>query len=600
MKKEEKNEFRKKDRTKFSLAGQVLIFSLLAAILTGVLSYILLRNSADKRVQETKEELADQLTEDIVGTIKGYPAYEWLLTYWLQNSASLDVEYKLTDNTIQKAKEFSKRHPGLVLDYVTTEEVLALPAEDQKLYAEVIYNQILSLMNMMKETYKPSYLSVLVMNTDYTHGTFLLSGASSDQKRGSNYEDAYIIGVEADSTQGQRESMITAEKGGRVLVTSGDYVDSFGYIQDILDGQHVVVGVTYDITEVRKEVEKQVFNVMVLFVLLQGILAVGLFILIYAAAVRPIERIQKNVWKYRELKESEPVLKDLATINVKNELGALSGDISDMIVSIDQYVDEIQTITAENERIEAELNVATRIQAEMLPSDFPAFPDRKDFDLYATMDPAKEVGGDFYDFFMLDEDHLVLVIADVSGKGVPAALFMVNSKTRIQNQAGFGKTPSEVLSAVNDQLCVGNESGFFVTVWMAIIDLKTGKGVAANAGHEHPVIRRADGSYEASIYKHSPAVGVMEGVPFREHEFELHPGDRIFVYTDGVPEATSSAEELFGMDRLIESLNSHEKDSLEELLPHVKEDIDAFVGDAVQFDDITMLGFDYYGPDGKQ
>ena len=600
MKKEEKNEFRKKDRTKFSLAGQVLIFSLLAAILTGVLSYILLRNSADKRVQETKEELADQLTEDIVGTIKGYPAYEWLLTYWLQNSASLDVEYKLTDNTIQKAKEFSKRHPGLVLDYVTTEEVLALPAEDQKLYAEVIYNQILSLMNMMKETYKPSYLSVLVMNTDYTHGTFLLSGASSDQKRGSNYEDAYIIGVEADSTQGQRESMITAEKGGRVLVTSGDYVDSFGYIQDILDGQHVVVGVTYDITQVRKEVEKQVFNVMVLFVLLQGILAVGLFILIYAAAVRPIERIQKNVWKYRELKESEPVLKDLATINVKNELGALSGDISDMIVSIDQYVDEIQTITAENERIEAELNVATRIQAEMLPSDFPAFPDRKDFDLYATMDPAKEVGGDFYDFFMLDEDHLVLVIADVSGKGVPAALFMVNSKTRIQNQAGFGKTPGEVLSAVNDQLCVGNESGFFVTVWMAIIDLKTGKGVAANAGHEHPVIRRADGSYEASIYKHSPAVGVMEGVPFREHEFELHPGDRIFVYTDGVPEATSSAEELFGMDRLIESLNSHEKDSLEELLPHVKEDIDAFVGDAVQFDDITMLGFDYYGPDGKQ
>ena len=151
MKKEEKNEFRKKDRTKFSLAGQVLIFSLLAAILTGVLSYILLRNSADKRVQETKEELADQLTEDIVGTIKGYPAYEWLLTYWLQNSASLDVEYKLTDNTIQKAKEFSKRHPGLVLDYVTTEEVLALPAEDQKLYAEVIYNQTLSLMNMMKE-----------------------------------------------------------------------------------------------------------------------------------------------------------------------------------------------------------------------------------------------------------------------------------------------------------------------------------------------------------------------------------------------------------------------------------------------------------------
>ena len=599
MKKEEKKKFKQLDRTKFSLAGQVLIFSLLAALLTALLSYFVLKHGADSRVRGEKEGLADSLTRDIVATVKSYPAYEWLLTYWLQNSASMDVEYELTDTTIEKAKEFSKKHPGMVLDYATVEEIESLSAEDQKLYAEVVYNQLQNLMNLIKQTYEPSYVSVLIMNSDYTHGTFILSGASPQQKRGTSYEDAYVIGVEADSTPEQRESMTVAAKGGRILTQSGDYVDSFGYVQDILDGQHVMVGVTYDISGVRDEVENQVFGGMVLFMILQTLLAIALFFLVYLAAVRPIERIQKNVWYYREQKDSEKVLKDLSGIKIKNELGALSTDISDMIVSIDSYVDEIQNITAEKERIEAELNVAKRIQADMLHSKFPAFPDRKEFDLYATMNPAKEVGGDFYDFFLVDDDHIGLVIADVSGKGVPAALFMVNSKTRIQNQASFGKSPGEILAAVNNQLCEGNESGFFVTVWMAIIDLKTGKGVAANAGHEHPVLRRANGAYETVVYKHSPAVAVMDGVPFREHEFEIHPGDRIFVYTDGVPEATNAEDELFGEERMLASLNAHHDDSLMDLLPNLKKDIDTFVGEAVQFDDITMLGFDYFGPSGK-
>ena len=266
-----------------------------------------------------------------------------------------------------------------------------------------------------------------------------------------------------------------------------------------------------------------------------------------------------------------------------------------MVVSIDEYVTEIRSITAEKERIAADLSVAKRIQANMLPSVFPAFPERKEFDLYASMTPAREVGGDFYDFFLVDQNHLGLVIADVSGKGVPAALFMVNSKTRIQNHAVQGKSPKEILEAVNRELCEENESGFFVTVWIAIVDLVTGKGVAANAGHENPVIRRAGGSYEMLVYRHSPVVGVMEGVPFKEHEFELKPGDRVFVYTDGVPEATNGEEEMFGTDRMLEALNSHENEALRELLPNIKKDVDTFVGEAEQFDDLTMLGFDYYG-----
>ena len=215
------------------------------------------------------------------------------------------------------------------------------------------------------------------------------------------------------------------------------------------------------------------------------------------------------------------------------------------------------------------------------------------------MDPAKEVGGDFYDFFLVDDDHIALVMADVSGKGVPAALFMVIAKTLIKNRAQLGESPAEILKNVNEQLCEGNEAELFVTVWLAIIEISTGKGVAANAGHEHPALRRAGGEYELVKYRHSPAVATMEGVRFREHEFELHPGDSLFVYTDGVPEATDASNELFGEKRTLAALNHNAKATPEELLRNVREWIDDFVGDAPQFDDITMMAFSYFGADGN-
>ncbi|MBR4896341.1 MAG: serine/threonine-protein phosphatase, partial [Clostridia bacterium] len=223
----------------------------------------------------------------------------------------------------------------------------------------------------------------------------------------------------------------------------------------------------------------------------------------------------------------------------------------------------------------------------------------REFDIYATMTPAKEVGGDFYDFFLIDHDHLGLVMADVSGKGVPAALFMVIAKTLIKNRAQMGGGPAEVLQYVNEQLCEGNEAELFVTVWFAIMDLQTGKGLAANAGHEHPALRRADGTYELVVYRHSPAVAALEGMRFREHEFELHPGDSLFVYTDGVTEATNMGNELFGTGRMLDELNQDPDAAPEMLLRNMRQAIDAFVGDAPQFDDITMLGLHYTGPEGE-
>ena len=250
----------------------------------------------------------------------------------------------------------------------------------------------------------------------------------------------------------------------------------------------------------------------------------------------------------------------------------------------------------EKERIGAELNVATQIQADMLPSIFPAFPGRKEFDIFASMTPAKEVGGDFYDFFLIDDDHLALVMADVSGKGVPAALFMVIAKTLIKKHAQMGElSPSKVIMSANEQLCEGNEAELFVTVWLAIIQISTGKGKATNAGHEHPAIRRRDGKFELVKYTHSPAVAVMEGMSFEEHDFELHPGDSLFVYTDGVAEATDISDEAFGEERLIDALNKDPGAAPGELIKNVKSAVDEFAGDAPQFDDITMLGLTYFG-----
>jgi sigma-B regulation protein RsbU (phosphoserine phosphatase) len=310
--------------------------------------------------------------------------------------------------------------------------------------------------------------------------------------------------------------------------------------------------------------------------------------------IRPIESVSKEAERFNE--DDEKKISDtLDKIKTHDEIQTLSRTLLELEIGINEYIDNLTKVTAEKERIGAELNVATQIQADMLPRIFPAFPERKEFDIHATMTPAKEVGGDFYDFFLIDEDHIGLVMADVSGKGVPAALFMVIAKTLIKNRAMMGGTPGEILGYANEQLCEGNEAELFVTVWFAIVEISTGKGMAANAGHEHPALKRKDGSYELIKYRHSPAVATMEGMRFREHEFELNPGDSLYVYTDGVTEATNSNNELFGEERVIEALNRNPGASPEELLANVKEDIDRFVAEAPQFDDITMLGFTYFG-----
>ena len=256
---------------------------------------------------------------------------------------------------------------------------------------------------------------------------------------------------------------------------------------------------------------------------------------------------------------------------------------------------ELENRKKEQERILRELSMAREIQESAIPQIFPPFPDRSEFSLYASMTPAKEVGGDFYDFFQIDSDHLALVIADVSGKGIPAALFMMVSKTLIKNELMTGCDPATALKRVNLQLSERNSSMTFVTVWLAVVELSTGKGVSCNAGHEHPALRRSGGKFQLLPYSHDMLVGARKKAQYHVREFEMNPGDCLFVYTDGVPEANNAAEEMFGEKRLIEALNQNSDAEPEELLGNVRKAIDDFVKDAPQYDDITMLSFKYYG-----
>ena len=252
------------------------------------------------------------------------------------------------------------------------------------------------------------------------------------------------------------------------------------------------------------------------------------------------------------------------------------------------------------QRIETELNVATQIQADMLPGIFPAFPERPEFDVYADMIPAREVGGDFYDFFLVDEDHLAMVIADVSGKGVPAALFMVIAKTLLKNAVQMGLSPKQALDKVNNQLCENNEAEMFVTVWLGVYQISTGHLTAANAGHEYPAVRRRDGRFELLKDRHGFVLAGMENARYQEYELEIGVGDTLFVYTDGVAEATNGSNDLYGTDRMLAALNQNRDLGPEGLIHEVKADIDRFVGTAPQFDDITMLSLQRKGPAPRQ
>ena len=316
--------------------------------------------------------------------------------------------------------------------------------------------------------------------------------------------------------------------------------------------------------------------------------------------VNPINSIAEAAQAYVQAKhDGAETTEFFSNLNIRtgDEVENLSFVMADMERDLGDYIENLTEVTAEKERISTELDLARRIQKHMLPNIFPPFPERNDFDIYATMNPAKEVGGDFYDYYLLDKDHVALVIADVSGKGIPAALFMMIAKILVQNYAMTSSSPSEVLRLLNEQICRQNQEEMFVTVWLGVLDLKTGILTASNAGHEYPIFKNPDGDFELLKDKHGFVIGGLEESQYTDYTVEIKPGTKIFLYTDGVPEATNDADEFFGTERLLQTLKKAKNLTPREVLTEVDRAVKEFVGRGPQFDDLTMLCLEYSGPE---
>lgn len=371
------------------------------------------------------------------------------------------------------------------------------------------------------------------------------------------------------------------------------YTTSVYPVEDADSGVVAIVGVVKNmdlLTSAKNSYICQIILIEALIAILSGVVWVVYMRRRIVVPVQQLSEAALNMVEHLEDGNSPELV-----VKHDDELRELADSFATMYREVGAYIAKLETVTAEKERIGAELDVAAKIQSSMLPCIFPAFPDRNEFDIYATMDPAKEVGGDFYDFFMVDADHLAFVVADVSGKGVPAALFMVIGKTLIKDHTGLHDDLGEVFTEVNNILCASNSEEMFITAFEGVLNLKTGELRYVNAGHEIPFLCRKGGVFEPYKVRAGFVLAGMQGIRYRAGSIQLEPGDKVFQYSDGIPEAINSEKAPYGMKRLESVLAKNSEKAPSELLPLVKADVDAFVGDADQFDDITMLCIEFKG-----
>jgi sigma-B regulation protein RsbU (phosphoserine phosphatase) len=450
------------------------------------------------------------------------------------------------------------------------------------------YESVLSLLSATREQSELLYYYVFVPYEDDL--VYVWDGGTGDEISSLGDHETYMEGGKE-----AVEAIFCADPPEQI---STYHDDTYGYIASgfypiFNSAGEPVACVGVDIS--MDDVEQALYSfILIMVACVLGVSLVSIFVL-YRVVDRGIAQpIRKLNTATRDLVNNLDQKKDFVVdISTGDEIEALADSFCRMDIEIKDYLTQLSAITAEKERIGAELDVARHIQSSMLPCIFPPFPDRKEFDIYATMTPAKEVGGDFYDFFMVDSHHLAVVMADVSGKGVPAALFMVIAKTLIKDHTTSDADLGAVFTTVNELLCESNSEGLFVTAFEGVLDLVTGEFRFVNAGHEMPYVYKVGGQYELRKLRPGFVLAGMEGMRYRSGSFMMEPGDKFFQYTDGVTEATDAGNNLYGQARLTESLNRHANDGPMELLPAIKADIDRFVGAAPQFDDITMLSLVY-------
>lgn len=462
------------------------------------------------------------------------------------------------------------------------------------------YESALGKLDMICNTTDSTFVYVIIPDqSDYRHITFLFSTMNQNSPY-TQYEFGYVRETTNQEYEGKYRRICEGHSARELVVRDKGYIETDPHITAMIplinsEGEvSAIMCVQLQMDAMIGVRNSYVGKVLLAMLGTALIIIIVLCLRLNRSLLQPIRTIAGEAARFasEHVRTGERLAEK---IHKKDEVGDLADAIDQMETQIHEYVEHLTKVTAEKERISTELSLASRIQMDMLPNIFPAFPDRTDFDIYASMSPAREIGGDFYNFFLIDQEHLCVVIADVSGKGVPAALFMMASTIVLVDNARMGKSPAEILKSANEAICATNREEMFVTVWLGILDLKTGRLTASNAGHEYPVLKQPGGQFELIRDKHSFVVGGMQGISYKNYEMMMEPGAKLFVYTDGVPEASDRDNNLFGTQRMLDALNDAPDSDPVKLLGNVESSVNRFVADAEQFDDMTMLCLEYIG-----
>lgn len=582
------------------LALMFLAFIVVAVALNCALTYISTRDTFLQSEADRLEQVGGYAADSSSLAI---PLDEYYLV-WQENSAELDPSASY-DQKLAEVQDLENRYNKAVKQANeaedTSEETEArldeMLAEYNRESRMVQYYSLAAMLDRLRSSFSVSKLALMVPNPQDESVLYVTEGIAGNQKRG---EDARFFGDKEQRSRADYPSMWAAFETGQPSTEPALTPDGRAYSMYVplaVGGETWVYEVSMGTEELDAAVWSQVASTVVVSCAVFAVCLIAMLLLLRRTLVKPLSALSSQVRKYAASKSAAVASTIRAQRYPQDEVGDLAITTADMIDELQRHMDDIARMGAERERTRSELAVASRIQLSALPTVRPPFSGCDDFGLSASMHPAKEVGGDFYDFFLIDEDHCGVVIADVSGKGVPAALFMMRVKALLNQMMREGASPDRVLAQANDSLCEDNEAGMFVTVWLGVLDLKTGELAFANGGHNPPLYRHADGTVEWLRDRSGLLLGSFEGMPYRAFERTMNPGDSLILYTDGVTEAMDTTDRCYGDDRLYALVERECVGYPAAVSSVIEEDVRAFAEGADQADDITLLVLRY---DGKE
>ena len=586
----------KKKRRKGRLLLQVALVITLSFAVLIVIADIAVIFGGKKSTMDTAEELLQKDIRDMQAGNAFLAEHGWLVDYFYEHGAGLMDS--VTDEDMEQSDFLFDDEMLLIADTFPREQLETFTPLQQKLYAYHMFYKVYGDFMVSAEYLFIQQKTVFIMDIRDGREGFLYQYADpsyTDPEKRYQFTELGMIRKDLAPSEDTRKKLRSAASDEMQFYEEKETEDGkyymIGYAPLKVDGENrLILGIGVDWTRQKSLQDSTLYQVLnslfAGFVLVAGVL----LIFLHRAAVDPAVKIQKGVRDYAKNKDSRAVVDQMKTIRKRNELGVLADDIADMVTEIDRYTAENAALSEARNRVETELSLATHFQRELLPKGTMQT-DR--FRLAASMDPAREVGGDFYDFFLLDEDHLVFLIADVSDKGMSAAFFMAITKTMIKSRARMGGKASEIIPYVNEMLEENNPEGHFVTSWIAIIDLRTGEVNSCNAGHDYPAFCMSEAGYVIEKMPHGTPIAFGLGAAPVDYDFTMPHGGRILLYTDGITDAMRADGERFGAERLQQVLNDNRDLEDEELLAAITRAIREFAGDAPQFDDMTMLSFTY-------